>query len=181
MSLKYFTDNNISEVTLSANPDSYDYFHQMVFNTNGKVIIADGGCQSIYGYIEGNFEVEKIDNNKIKIKFFNLILFNPYNHSIKFAKIDSMECIAHKIEVNFKFTIAYEKEEALYNTCYEFVIDPLTIFRKNCSKYSSKYIPELDEDILEMWKNNSENYAINGIFFNELETKYYLSSDMRKL
>ncbi len=177
----FTNDKNITEVHLSANPDSYDYFHEIVFTADGKVIIADGDCQSVYGHIEGNFEVETIEENKIKIKFFNLTLFDPYNHNIVFSKIDSMECITHKIKVDFKFTPAYDKEEYLYNICYQFTIDPLTIFRKNCLKYSSKYIPELDENSLKIYKNSSENYASNGIYFNELETKYYLSSDIRKL
>ncbi len=114
MLLNYFTDKNISEVSLSANPNYYDYFHKIILNENGKVIMSDGGCQSVYGYVEGNFKIYIIRNNKIKIKFFNLTLHDPYDENIEFAKIDSMECVAHKKEVDFKFIPAYETNEYLY-------------------------------------------------------------------
>ncbi len=56
MLLKYFTDDlKVSSVTLFANPELDDYFHFIEFRNDGKVVIADGGCQMVYGVIKGEF------------------------------------------------------------------------------------------------------------------------------
>ncbi len=182
MSLKYFTNNqDVAKIVLSANPDLYDYYHLIELTNTGKVVILDAGSQCSYGCIVGEFEVKVIDTKKASINFFNLSLLDPYNNSIKFSNIGSIEVQVETKNMEFKFNPDYEEVECLYTRCYEFKIDPLNLFRNNCSKYSDKYIPKLEEDSLSFYKNNPENFANNGIYFNKLETRYYLNLDEQRI
>ena len=66
----------------------------------------------------------------------------------------------------------------LFKTYYEFEYDPCSLFREYSSCYSDKYIPKLEDGIY-LYEKNPENYSKNCVYFNELETKYYLDIDER--
>ena len=182
MQLDFFTNNNdITEVTLCANPEEYDYFHQIIFRKDGTMVISDGGCQCIYGIVEGDYEIEVINQNTMVFKFFNLILLDPYDDNIEFSKIDPFEVSANKKIIDHRFYPPYTKEEHAYSISYDFDYDPLVVFRDNCFKYASKYSPKTEKEQLSMFNYDPDRYAKNGISLNALETRFYLSLDEKIL
>jgi len=179
MFLEYFTDNKeTSYLMLHANPEFYDYYHEIKLMRDGWATIADGGSQCSYGVIKGNFKIVVINKHKIEINFFNLTLFDPYDDNIEFTEIEPCKVMVNKKETNHKFNKAYDEKQYLFKTYYEFEYDPCSLFREYSACYSDKYIPKLEDGIY-LYEKNPENYSKNCVYFNELETKYYLDIDER--
>ena len=174
--LGFFTKNG-KIIELIARPDKTDYIHHIYLLNNQEVVLTDGGCQCVYGQAKGNFSISILTDDKIKFRFFNLKLLDPYDDNIIFADLAPFETLVHKQEIISRFT-NYGTSE--FSVRYEVDVDPLKVFRENCNKYSSKYIPDYEESDIAMIKDNSR-YSENGIYFNELEKYFYLASDEKIL
>lgn len=170
MLLEYFVgDSNCINVSLQANPELSDYFHFIEFGNDGKVIIADGGCQMIYGIIKGSYKIIVLSERKIKIKLTSLFLCDPYNESIKFSELLPCEFIVHKRQ--------FYENNSHKRDIYVFEQDPCCLFREYSECYPSKYIPKLSEEIYDLLKSDQENYSANGLYFNKLETDFFLTEN----
>jgi len=175
----------ISYVSYSAKVDNYDFFHEILLYSNGKVEFWDGGCQLQLGHAVGNYNLKTINENEIKIEFFNCLLTDPYDDSIIFTEIKPFEVQAIKKETYLIFgdaPVHHPKEQYIYLYYYQFNKDPLAIFREYSSYYDSKYMDkEMVEYMNEVDANNKERlrqeFSDNGIRLNALETKFYYSKD----
>jgi len=69
------------------------------------------------------------------------------------------------------------KSESEKQNVYIFKQDPCFLFRIYSDFYSSKYIPELDEELYNLFKSDQENYCANGLYFNKLESVFFVYFD----
>ena len=175
MSINYFTtDSTIKNVRFCANPDSYNYFHDIEISADGKVRMTDGEGQSFGGIIVGNYTIESIKEEEIKFIFSNLSVIDPHRSDYKILDLEPLEVIAYKKETTLEFENTNKITTTVYTTGYEFKPDPFILLHNNLealSAYARKIFsqtegfPTYDDDVFV------------GPYLNNLETCFYLNID----
>ena len=177
MLLKYFTnDSSIEKLRFCANPDAYNYFHDIEISDDGKVRMTDGEGQSFGGIIVGEYTVNIINDEEVKFSFFNLSVIDPYHSDFKILDLEPLEVIANKKKATLEFENSNKGTTTVYTTGYEFKPDPFILLHNNLealSTYARKIFnqtegfPTYDDDIFV------------GPYINNLETCFYLDIDKK--
>lgn len=66
---------------LIANPERYDYVHNIKLETDGRVEMVDGGGQALRRQIEGRYEITIGNAAEAQIRFYDLLDVDPYKRS----------------------------------------------------------------------------------------------------
>ena len=122
-----------------ANPQFYDYLHDIKFEADGSVEMVDAAGQIINTVAHGKYRVHKIDAFKAEVEFYDLVQVNPYKRHEKRGDVEDFRVKVVKEEGVFPFreeTVWRVEDEdewpcLLYQSRYLFEFDPLEFGRSN--------------------------------------------------
>ncbi|KRT55697.1 hypothetical protein [endosymbiont of Ridgeia piscesae] len=126
-------------VTLSANPNYYDYLHLIRLVEDGTVELIDGAGQSINTEVNGKYSIYEMDADTVSIKFYDLVEADSYRPDEKIRDIDPFVVKVVKEKGNFAFRQEViwriDSEDdwpcLLFDTRFVFEFDPLCFWQVN--------------------------------------------------